>query len=213
MAVSLRKGQGVSLRKSDYDLSQVTIGLGWDVNEAKGRGFLGGLLGQKVADYDLDVIAFLCNAEGKVANLGEKQEDKSLRNGDIVFFNALRHASGCVWLTGDNRTGEGEGDDEQIIARLNDLPAQYHKLVFIIQIYNGIENKQSFGDVRNAFIRAVDAQGHEMARFDLSGGQEYASARSFLFAELEREGDGWQFRAIGTPSQADSFVDWLKQYI
>ncbi|ECU2933610.1 tellurium resistance protein TerX, partial [Salmonella enterica subsp. enterica serovar Kentucky] len=137
MSVSLSKGQGVSLKKNEYDLSSVTIGLGWDINEEK-KGFLGGIFGKKEEEYDLDVIAFLCNSAGKVTDLGNVENGKpTLVNGDIIFFNSLRHKSGNIWLTGDNRTGAGDGDDEQIIVRLNSLDAQYEKIVFIVQIYNG----------------------------------------------------------------------------
>ncbi|EFD5123792.1 TerD family protein, partial [Enterobacter hormaechei] len=170
MSVSLSKGQGVSLKKNEYDLSSVTIGLGWDINEEK-KGFLGGIFGKKEEEYDLDVIAFLCNSAGKVTDLGNVENGKpTLVNGDIIFFNSLRHKSGNIWLTGDNRTGAGDGDDEQIIVRLNSLDAQYEKIVFIVQIYNGEKLQQHFGKVQNAFIRAVDARNIEMARFDLSGG-------------------------------------------
>jgi stress response protein SCP2 len=212
MAVTLKKGQGVSLKKSDNDLDMVTIGLGWDIAEEK-KGFLGSLFGKKEEDYDLDVVAFLCDANGKVANLGDTKEGRpTLLNGDVVFFNSMRHHSGQVWLTGDNRTGAGDGDDEQIIVKLNALPDQYRKIVFIVQIYNGANNGQSFGKVKNAFIRAEDGKGREMLRFDLSGGAQYENCRSMLFAELERESGGWKFNAIGAPSQSDSFIEWLKQY-
>ncbi|STW38747.1 tellurium resistance protein TerX [Klebsiella pneumoniae] len=127
MTVSLRKGQGVSLRKNEFDLSSVTIGLGWDINEEK-KGFLGGIFGKKEEEYDLDVIAFLCNAAGKVTDLGNVENGKpTLVNGDIVFFNSLRHKSGQIWLTGDNRTGAGDGDDEQIIVKLNSIDSEVRK--------------------------------------------------------------------------------------
>ena len=115
MAVSLKKGHGVSLKKNENDLSMVTIGLGWDIQETK-KGFLGGMFGAKDAEYDLDVVAFLCGADGKVENLGrDSSGNATLVNGDIIFFNNMRHSSGQIWLTGDNRTGAGDGDDEQII--------------------------------------------------------------------------------------------------
>jgi stress response protein SCP2 len=100
MAVTLKKGQGVSLKKSSYDLSMVTIGLGWDINEEK-KGFLGGLFAKKEEEYDLDVVAFLCAANGKVQNLGAVDGNNrvTLVGGDIVFFNSMRHSSGCIWLT------------------------------------------------------------------------------------------------------------------
>lgn len=210
MSVSLKKGQGVSLKKSEYDLSSVTIGLGWDIKEEKG--FLGSLFG-KQEEYDLDVIAFLCDANGKVADLGRMEGGQaSLVDGDIIFFNSLRHKSGQIWLTGDNRTGAGDGDDEQIIVKLNTLDDKYAKIVFIVQIYNGKQLQQHFGKVQNAFIRAVDAKNVEMARFDLSGGAEFNHQRSMLFAELVREDSGWKLNAIGQPSDSDSFVSYLKDY-
>ncbi len=209
MGVSLSKGQGVSLRKREHDLSQVTIGLGWDVASQ-----VGGLLGfGKPVEYDLDVAAFLCDRNGKVADLGEvKNGQRTLVNGDVVFFNSLKHPSGHVWLTGDNRTGAGEGDDEQIIVKLNDLGSQYTRLVFVVQIYDGAKRKQAFGQVTNAFIRAVDGGDREMVRFDLAG-KEFANHRSLLFAELVREAEGWQFNAIGQSAEADSFTYFLNQYL
>lgn len=106
---------------------------------------------QKEEEYDLDVIAFLCNAAGKVTDLGNVENGKpTLVNGDIVFFNSLRHKSGQIWLTGDNRTGAGDGDDEQIIVKLNSIDPKYEKIVFIVQIYNGEKLQQHFGKVQNA---------------------------------------------------------------
>jgi len=122
MAVCLGKGQGISLKKTENNLSQVTIGLGWDI-QAQKKSFLG-LFGGGTADYDLDVIAFLVGANGKVNNLGrDAQGNVTLQNGDVVFFNNQYHGSGHIWLTGDNRTGAGagagagDGDDEQIIVK------------------------------------------------------------------------------------------------
>ncbi len=212
MAISLKKGQGVSLKKNENDLSRVTIGLGWDIREKK----MTGLFSKKMdaEEYDLDVIAFLCGENGKVKNLGIYENGKpTLVGGDVVFFNYMRHDSGQIWLTGDNKTGSGDGDDEQIIVNLNDLPEQYVKVIFVVQIYNGIKNKQNFGQVQNAFIRAEDGKGREMVRFDLSGGAQYENCCSMLFAELIREIGGWKFNAIGTPSQSDSFAEFLKQYV
>ncbi len=213
MAVSLKKGQGISLKKTENDLSQVTIGLGWDIQEEK-KGFLGGMFSNKSQEeYDLDVIAFLCGQDGKVPDLGKFENNKqTLAGGDVIFFNNMRHPSGCIWLTGDNRTGAGDGDDEQIIVKLNTLPDAYHKIVFVVQIYGAEKLGQSFGKVKNAFIRAVDGKGKEMARFDLSGGEAFTQYRSMLFAELVREAGGWKLNAIGTPDQSDSFVTWLKRY-
>ncbi|MFB2538206.1 MULTISPECIES: TerD family protein [unclassified Acinetobacter] len=202
MAVTLAKGQGISLKKSEYDLSKVVIGLGWDM---KKQGFFSKLMGK--GEYDLDVAAFLLDGQGRIANLSE-----DMASSDIVFYNNLKHFSSAIWLTGDNRTGAGDGDDEQIIVRLNDLSPQYQRIVFIVQIYNGIKNKQHFGEVDNAFIRAVDANGKEMVRFNLSTHQQYAGQCSLLFAELVRNGSHWDFNAIGESSPADSFVSWLQRF-
>jgi len=213
MAISLKKGQGVSLKKNDNDLSLVTIGLGWDITEDK-KGFLSGLFSQSTPEYDLDVIAFLCDSNDKVVDVGRNNEGKvTLINSDIIFFKNLRHRSGQIWLTGDNRTGEGDGDDEQIIVKLNDLSVSFHKIVFIVQIYEGIERKQNFGKVNNAYIRAVDGKGKELVKFDLSGGAKFIDCRSMLFAELIRENEGWKFKALGEPSPSDSFTTWLKDYM
>lgn len=214
MAVLLKKGQGISLKKTDFDLSRVTIGLGWDIQEEK-QGFFSGVFGnkKKEAEYDLDVIAFLCDKDGKIPDMGKFENNKhTLVDGDVIFFNNMRHPTGCIWLTGDNRTGAGDGDDEQIIVKLNELPEKYQKIVFVVQIYGALELGQSFGKVENAFIRAEDGRGKEMARFDLSGGEAFAQYRSMLFAELVRETGGWKLNAIGKPDQSDSFVSWLKLY-
>ena len=159
-------------------------------------------------------MAFLCNAQGKVTDLGKTENGKpTLVDGDIIFFNSMRHKSGQIWLTGDNRTGAGDGDDEQIIVKLNTLDPKYDKIVFIVQIYNGVQLNQHFGKVKNAFIRAVDAKNIEMARFDLSGGAAFTGRRSMLFAELVRESNGWKLTAVGEPSDSDTFVSHLKGYM
>lgn len=213
MGITLSKGQGLSLVKSEHNLSLVTIGLGWDIAEQK-KGFLGGLFSGQPPEYDLDVVAFLCDVNGKIKDLGlDATGHPTLQNSDVIFFNNLLHRSGQIWLTGDNRTGAGDGDDEQIVVKLNTLPNEYHKIIFVVQIYNGTKNNQHFGQVKNAFIRAVDASGKEMVRFDLSGTGQYEQQRSLLFAELVRESNGWKFNALGTSSPSDNFVEWLKQFV
>ena len=213
MGITLAKGQGLSLEKSQHNLSLVTIGLGWDITEQK-KGFLGGLFGGKAEEHDLDVVAFLCDNNGKIKDLGwDASGNATLINSDVIFFNNLSHRTGQIWLTGDNRTGAGDGDDEQIIVKLNSLSNDYHKIVFIVQIYEGAKNNQHFGQVQNAFIRAVDASGKEMVRFNLSGKDQYDQQRSLLFAELVRESNGWKFNALGSSSASDNFVEWLKKYV
>lgn len=211
MAISLAKGQTINLKKAENDMSRVVIGLGWDIAEpAPPTGLLGKLFGRKQEpeEYDLDVVAFLLGDNGKVAQLGDK-----LVGGDVVFFNSKAHPSGKVWLTGDNRTGAGEGDDEQIICDLNTLDTRYQRIVFVVQIYNGRERNQTLASVRNAFIRAVDARGREMVRFSITNTPDMTGMCSLTFAEIQRINDGWKFAAIGSPHRGDSFVDLLQSYV
>ena len=164
MAINLVKGQTIDLRKSDtgdiYDLSMVTIGLGWDVR--KKSGFLGKFLGGGEEEYDLDAIAFLLDSNGKVANTGRTAQiggrSVGWYEGDVIYFNSMKHPSGNIWLTGDNRTGAGDGDDEQVIVKLDALDQKYQRIVFIVSIYQGKQKHQNFGMVDNAFIRAVDGK-------------------------------------------------------
>ena len=208
MAINLQKGQTINLRKEECDLSKVTIGLGWHVKEAK-KGFFGSVFGGKEEDYDLDAIAFLMDDQDKVRDLGTK-----LVGGDVVFFNSKKHPSGTVWSSGDNIVGgTGDADCEQIICLLTKVPQKYAKILFIVSIYQGIQKNQSFGNVEKAYIRAVDAKGKELARFDLSSEPSFANKRSMVFAEMYRYGDEWKFRALGDAEETDSFVEIIKRYI
>lgn len=221
MAINLKKGQTIDLRKNDkgesvYDLSTVTIGLGWDVRQ-KQSGFFGKLLGGKEEEYDLDAIAFLLDSNGKVANLGRTVQTQNggqlgLYEGDIIFFNSMKHPSGYIWLTGDNRTGAGDGDDEQIIVKLDQLDQRYQKILFVVTIYQGRQNNQHFGMVENAFIRAVDGKGKEITKYSLSGDASMNGMCSMVFAEAYRHNGDWKFRAIGEPYHTDNFVEILKKY-
>lgn len=226
MAINLVKGQTIDLRKNDqgqaYDLSSVTIGLGWDIRKKQstgGGGFLGKLLGGGATEeeYDLDAVAFLLDGNNKVVNMGRTVQSPSGRSismfeGDVVFFNSMKHPSGHIWLTGDNRTGAGDGDDEQIIVQLDALDQRYQKIVFLVTIYQGRQKNQHFGMVENAFIRAVDRSGKEIARFNLSGDASYNGMSSLVFAEAYRKDGTWKFRALGEPHPTDSFLDLLKNY-
>lgn len=224
MAINLVKGQTIDLRKNDggegYDLSSVTIGLGWDVRQQKSAGgFLGKLFSgsEEETEYDLDAIAFLLDKNGKVANTGRTVQASNGRNislyeGDVVYFNSMKHPSGHIWLTGDNRTGAGDGDDEQIIVKLDSLDQRYERILFIVAIYQGRTNNQHFGMVENAFIRAVDNRGKEIAKFSLSGDSTYNGMCSMTFAEVYRRDGSWKFRALGDPHPTDSFLEILKNY-
>lgn len=218
--INLVKGQTIDLRKNSkgedvYNLSSVTIGLGWDVRQ---KGFLKNLLGKKEEEYDLDAIAFLLDENGKVADLGrtvmtQSGQNRSLYEGDVIYFNSLKHPSGHIWLTGDNQTGEGEGDDEQIIVKLDSLSQKYQRILFVVSIYKGIQNNQHFGMLDNAFIRAVDAKGKEITKYSLSGDASLNGMCSMIFAEVYRKGTDWKFRAVGDAFPTDNFVEILRKYI
>jgi stress response protein SCP2 len=125
----------------------------------------------------------------------------------------MKHPSGQIWLTGDNRTGEGDGDDEQIIVKLNSLDEKYQKILFVVSIYQGKKNNQHFGMIDNAFIRAVDAKGKEITKYSLSGDESMNGMCSMIFSEVYRKDGEWKFRAIGDPQETDNFVEILKRYI
>ncbi|KJK56916.1 TerD family protein [Saccharothrix sp. ST-888] len=173
MGVTLSKGGNVSLTKEAPGLTAVIVGLGWDVRSTTG------------ADFDLDASALLCNEAGRV-----------LSDQHFVFFNNLRSPEGSVEHSGDNLTGGGDGDDEQIKVDLTAIPAGAAKVVFPVSIYDADTRLQSFGQVRNAFIRVVDqATGTEIARYDLT--EDASTETAMVFGELYRLGAEWKFRAIG----------------
>ena len=222
MAINLVKGQTIDLRKGDkgeqYDLSTVTIGLGWDIRKKQSGGFLGKMFGGgKEEEYDLDAVAFLLDSNGKVADMGRTAQTTNGRNvslyeGDVIYFNSMKHPSGHIWLTGDNRTGAGDGDDEQIIVKLDSLNLKYDKILFLVTIYQGKQKNQNFGMVENAFIRAVDNKGKEIAKFNLSGDATYNGMCAMIFSEVYRKDGTWKFRAIGEPHPTDNFIEILKKY-
>lgn len=220
MAINLKKGQTINLDKNQFDLSKVTIGLGWKIRQPEKKGgFFGKLLGgSKGPDFDLDAVALMLDDNGKVRNLGHKRDLGGGRvvhlvDSDVIFFNNLRHPSGHIWHTGDDLTGGTGGDDEQIVVDLVHMSSAFEKILFIVSIYQGIQKGQHFGQVEGAFIRAVDARGKEMARYDLSNEDEYNLKRSMTFGELYRKDDGWKFRAIGDGHPSDSFIDILRNYV
>lgn len=209
MPVNLHKGQTLSLAKATSSFSTVTIGLGWDVAPRKG-GFFAKLFAAPQPEYDLDAVAFLLGADGKITTAGDP---KTLQGSDVVFFNHMRHPSGKIWLTGDNRTGAGEGDDEQIVVKLSEIPPQYARIVICVIIYEGRQKGQTFGGIENAFVRAVDAKGQEMAKFSLGASPATADMCSLVFAELVRSGDDWEFKAVGEPHRTDNLIDHLRRYV
>lgn len=178
MPVCLTKGQKVSLTKGNPGLKKVVVGLGWDVN-AFDTG----------AEFDLDGSAFLLNENGKVN-----------KNEDFVFYGNLTHESGSVVHQGDNRTGVGEGDDEQIKIDLSKVPVNVQRIAFTVTIYDCETRRQNFGQVSNAFVRIYNEEtGEELLRYDL--GEDFSIETSAVFGELYRHNDEWKFNAIGAGFQ------------
>ncbi|MBH1933367.1 TerD family protein [Streptomyces sp. AV19] len=172
MGVTLAKGGNVSLSKAAPNLTAIVVGLGWDARTTTG------------ADYDLDASALLC-AAGRV--LGDEY---------FVFYNNLKSPEGSVEHTGDNLTGQGDGDDETILVDLGKVPAACDKIVFPVSIHEADVRGQNFGQVRNAYIRVVNqADGSELARYDLS--EDASSETAMIFGEVYRYGGEWKFRAVG----------------
>jgi tellurium resistance protein TerD len=173
MSVSLSKGGNVSLSKEAPGLTAVEVGLGWDVRTTTG------------ADFDLDASALMVGPSGKIVS-----------DAHFVFFNNLTSPDGSVEHTGDNLTGEGEGDDETIKVNLAGVPGEVDKIVIAVSIYDAESRQQSFGQVRNAFIRVINqADSREIARYDLS--EDASTETAMIFGEVYRNGNEWKFRAVG----------------
>jgi tellurium resistance protein TerD len=173
MSVSLSKGGNVSLTKEAPGLTAVLVGLGWDARTTSGAGF------------DLDASALMVGTAGKI-----------LSDAHFIFFNNLTSPDGSVEHTGDNLTGEGEGDDEVIKVNLAGVPAEVDKVVVTVSIYDAEPRQQSFGQVRNAYIRVINqADGAELTRYDLS--EDASNETAMIFGELYRNGSEWKFRAVG----------------
>lgn len=175
MAISLKKGQKVDLTKTNPGLKNILIGLGWDTNKYDGG-----------SDFDLDASVFMLKADGKVNG-----------NEDFVFYSNLKHVSGSVEHLGDNLTGAGEGDDEEIKIDLSKVPENIEKIDFTVTIYDADERKQNFGQVENAFIRVMNAENNEeLIRYDL--GEDFSVETAVVIGELYRNKGEWKFNAIGS---------------
>ena len=178
MAISLQKGQKVDLTKGNPSLTKIMVGLGWDVNA-----FDSG------ADFDLDAAAFMLGENGKCPT--EKE---------FIFYGNLEHHTGCVKHMGDNLTGSGEGDDEQIFVDMSQVPANVSRIAFTVTIYDSDVRRQNFGQVSNAFIRIVDdTTGNEIIRYDL--GEDFSIDTAVVVGELYRHNGEWKFNAIGSGFQ------------
>lgn len=196
MSVNLQKGQKVDLTKNNQGLSRVIVGLGWDEVSQKR-----GLFSKKPADIDCDASAILLTVGDKLSS-----------NNDVVYYHNLNHSSGAVNHQGDNLTGAGEGDDEQIIVDLKSIPNNYQKIVFVVTIYQARERGQHFGLIRNAYIRIVDSiKGTELCKFNLS--ENYTGSTAMIFGELYRHNGEWKFSAVGQPTNDNGISDMAKRFL
>lgn len=197
MSVNLQKGQKVELRKSNGgSLQRVMIGLGWDAAQRKR-----GLFAPKPQDIDCDSSVFACQ-NGRLVDIT-----------DIVYFGNLTHKSGAIRHMGDNLTGGGEGDDEQVFVNLVSLPAEYDKIIFVVNIYQAQERKQHFGMIQNAFIRICDAENNnqELCKYNLS--ENYDGMTAMVFGEIYRYKNAWKFNAIGQATRDNSVSDLAKRFV
>ena len=200
MSISLKKGQRVSLSKDNIGLSKIIVGLGWDeVQQSRGGG-LGRLFGARPQEIDCDASAILLK-DGKLTNMQ-----------DLVYFGNLSHKSGTVNHMGDNLTGAGDGDDEQIIIDLSRVPEEYDRIVIVVNIYQAVRRKQHFGMIENAFIRLVDARNNnEMCKYNLT--ENYSGMTAMIFGEVYRHNGEWKFNAIGNGTTDPGLSDLCKRYI
>jgi stress response protein SCP2 len=200
MAINLQKGQRVDLTKSNPGLSKILIGLGWDPVKSGGGGFLGSLFGASTPNIDCDASVLM---------LGEN--DRLQNNLDVVYFGNLKSRDGSVQHSGDNLTGDGDGDDEQISVDLSKVPANIHKLVFVVNIYDSVKRRQHFGMIQNAFIRIVNpASNQAMLHYNLT--DDYSGKTCLIAGELYRHGSEWKFAAIGNGTNAASLGEVVRSY-
>jgi len=200
MAVNLQKGQKVNLTKSNgKKLTKLMVGLGWDAAEPESGGFLKKLFSSK-QDIDCDASVFVCK--------GGRLTDKN----DVVYFNNLKHKSGAVQHMGDNLTGDGEGDDEQIFIDLDKLPAEYDKLIFVVNIYKAVDRNQHFGMIKNAFIRIVDNEtGEELLHYNLS--DNYDNMLAMVAGEVYKKNGDWKFNAVGNGTTDPGLGELSKRFM
>ncbi len=185
MTVNLQKGQKVDLTKGNTGLAQIMVGLGWDPVKKTGGGFLGGIFGGGNHEIDCDASVIMVGSNGKLN--GKK---------NVIYFGNLKSECGSVKHMGDNLTGAGDGDDEQIFIELNKVPSDIQKLVFVVNIYDCKTRKQDFGQIQNAFIRIVDSpKNQELVRFDLT--ENYAGKTALIVGEVYRYNSEWKFAAVG----------------
>jgi len=196
MSISLVKGQKIDLTKNNSGLKKMLVGLGWDPVEQKKSFF--GLLGSSLPDVDVDASVIML------------RNDKLTSKEDVIFFGNLKSKCGGVAHMGDNLTGGGDGDDEQILIDLAKIPQDVNKLIFVTNIYECIRRKQSFGMIQNAFIRIADDSSKNIAMFNLT--EDYNGKTALIVGELYRHNSEWKFNAIGEGTQDTSLGDILRKY-
>jgi len=195
MSISLQKGQKVSLSKDNAGLSRILIGLGWDEVQRKKKG----LFAPKPQEIDCDASALLLSS-GRLA--GKE---------DVVFFGNLQHKSGAVLHMGDNLTGAGDGDDEQIVVDLSRVPQQYDRIVIVVNIYQAMQRKQHFGLIQNAFIRICDGEtNQELCKYNLS--ENYEGMTAMVFGELYLYKGQWKFNAVGQATRDNSVSELADRF-
>lgn len=200
MGISLQKGQRVDLTKGNVGLNRIQVGLGWNPEQKSSGGFLGGLFGGGEGnniDCDASVIML--------------QDDRLVSQSDVVFFGNLKGANGAVQHSGDNLTGEGDGDDEVITLDLNNIPASYNRIVFVVNIYNAKQRNHHFGMIEKAYIRVMNSSNHEeLIRYNLT--DDYSGSTSLVTGELYRHGSEWKFAAVGNGTNNTSLSEVVATY-
>lgn len=195
MSISLQKGQKVSLSKDNAGLGRIVVGLGWDEVQKKG-----GFFASKPRAVDCDASAIMLR-NGKFT-------DKD----DLVYFGNLSHSTGTVKHMGDNLTGAGDGDDEQIIIDLANVPQIYDRIVIVVNIYQAVQRQQHFGMIQNAFIRLVDARNNsEMCKYNLT--EDYSGMTAMIFGEVYRHNGEWKFSAIGQGTNDPGLGELSRRYL
>lgn len=202
MAINLQKGQKIDLTKNNPGIAKLMVGLGWDPIEKTGGG--GGLLGSifggggSKSNIDCDASAFMLDANSKYKNL--------------IYFGRKKSPCGSINHMGDNLTGEGDGDDEQIVVDLSKIPADIHRLVFVVNIYDCVKRKQDFGMIKNAYIRVLNqSNNQELCKFNLSEG--YAGKTSLIAGEVYRHNGEWKFAALGESTNDPGLEELRRRYI
>jgi len=200
MGINLQKGQRINLTKDNPGLKKTMVGLGWDPVKQSPKGLFGGLFGSKQADIDCDASVLMLD-----------ENDKLRGKENMVYFGNLKSRCGSIQHMGDNLTGAGDGDDEQIMVDLSMIPQKIAKLIFVVNIYAAAQRKQHFGMIQNAYIRLVNiSDNKEMLRFNLT--EEYSGKTGLFVAEIYRNNGEWKFTAVGESDTSSGLGEMVKKY-